>query len=218
MTDQKAGIDVTNIFRAAGMDARGFLPPQPCRNCGVALQGEGSGRPAELYAGTFTTLCYTCERLPAIHVATYSCGAKLWSHPPHCPSWRRDREEFRGYEGCQVCRGFGSVMVPRHNAQGGSYPENCQACWDRWIKHPPRLAAHEAERTLQEAARDLRVKLSDDYDRDRKKAAKKQKVADWTTIELPERLEHYRALYREWAAANPAAQDFDHDIKHVEVP
>ena len=120
------------------MDEHGFLPPHGCRICGTPLCGQGGDRPAELYAGTYTGLCYRCERGQAFLVITLGDGAQVWSHPPHCPSWRRTRETFTGYADCPGCRGMGMIWVSRSDNQGGSYSVQCDPCMARFSAHPLR--------------------------------------------------------------------------------
>lgn len=110
------------------MNKEGFLPPHSCKNCGKPL----GTVPAELYQGTYTGLCYKCQDAPAIVLKTCPDGALHVSHPPHCPSWRRDRELFYAYADCTDCKGLGRLMVSRSCALGGPYPKNCPKCYDRY--------------------------------------------------------------------------------------
>src|SRR5262249_19673065 len=119
------------IFINMGMDKDGFLPAQDCDVCNKPLQGQGSGHPAELYAGTFTGLCYDCERAPAFLVRVYPCGASEWSFPPSEPSYRRTRELYIGYGGCN-CGGMGRMWKERSFRYGGRYAVNCSKCFRRY--------------------------------------------------------------------------------------
>ena len=113
----------------------GMYPQHTCRQCHKPLNADG-GHPAELYAGTYTGLCYQCEGGAAYRVHTNPVsGAETWSHPPHCPSWRRDRETFLHYDGCEHCR-HGRIMVYRPGPQGGSYPKQCESCSQKHYRHP----------------------------------------------------------------------------------
>lgn len=120
------------------MSWNGMLPKGvTCKRCGSVLQGEGEDRPAELYLGMYNGLCYPCTNAAPFELNySYVSGARVFSHPPHCPSWRRDREQFYGFDGCQVCGGQGRVWVSRSDAFGGSYTVQCQACHDRHNSHP----------------------------------------------------------------------------------
>lgn len=109
--------------------ATGMLPAAPCARCGRPL-GE-SGRPAELYAGTFTGLCYGCERTGPYPAGHLPDGAVRFSYPPHCPSWRRDREEFWAYPDCADCGGAGCHWQYRNSVMGGSYRTHCAPCQER---------------------------------------------------------------------------------------
>ena len=113
------------------MDKDGFFSPHNCKRCSKPLHGKDSGYPAELYAGTFTGLCYQCTDSGPVLLGRWEDGCELWEHPPHCPSWRRDREQFVGFSGCAICGGKGRLMVSRHHAAGGPYPKQCQTCSDR---------------------------------------------------------------------------------------
>jgi hypothetical protein len=110
-------------------DAQGMYPQHPCCECGKPLNADG-GHPAELYAGTYTGLCYACERKGPSVVSVYEDGGKLVSHPPSCPSHSRYRDEYFWYEDCRVCR-MGRVSVSRPLSQGGSYGCYCAACMRR---------------------------------------------------------------------------------------
>lgn len=120
------------------MNERGFLPRHDCKRCGKPLQGEDSGRPAELYLGTYTGLCYPCTNAGPWIEHTDSDGAQHWNCPPHCPSWRRDREPYTGYADCPTCKGAGRLYVSRGYPQGGPYYQSCKTCFDRYYAHPLR--------------------------------------------------------------------------------
>ncbi|MDE1821165.1 MAG: hypothetical protein KGJ23_07980 [Euryarchaeota archaeon] len=130
------GADVLTHPFAAVMDRDGFLPPMSCRNCGKPLEGDGSGHPAELYAGTWNGLCYPCTGAPAFKSTVEDLsGVEVWSHPPHCPAWRRDRETFLYVPGCGKCD-HGRIMVSRSMMLGGSYPVQCGDCSRAHHGHP----------------------------------------------------------------------------------
>jgi hypothetical protein len=128
------------------MDRDGFFPAQPCRRCGKPLCGQGTGYPAELYAGTYTGLCYHCTGAGAFATGeTLPSGAAWWDWPPSCPSHRRDRERYYAFEGCEKCRGQGGVYVPRSFGQGGGYMAQCPVCRARHEAHPTTIAQREAD-------------------------------------------------------------------------
>lgn len=116
----------------AVMDDRGFLPPADCSHCGQPLQGQGSGRPAELYAGTYTGLCYSCAtRAPECTGVAVLDGAQYWEYPPHAPSWRRDREGGHvGYPDCVKCSGRGVTNWPVSSGTGYIQCADCTARYD----------------------------------------------------------------------------------------
>lgn len=121
----------------------GMLPASLfCIGCGKTLNADG-GHPAELYAGTFNGLCYGCTGRPAF-VARISAldGCREVSWPPHCPSWRRDREKHWAYADCTTCGGMGLELTPsgyvdRRTSEAGHY---CRLCLARYSGHPVRSA------------------------------------------------------------------------------
>lgn len=112
--------------------------PPKCESCGQALRGEGSGWDFESYAGTYTGMCYSCTNKGPFVVKDFGEGLKLWSFPPHCPSWRRNRETYFGVEGCSKCGGQGRIMVHQSFSLGGCYPKYCTDCMDVYVnkKYP----------------------------------------------------------------------------------
>lgn len=110
----------------------------PCNRCSKPLNPNGH-RPAELYAGTYTGLCYTCQNSSAFctHIE-FLDRAEHWEFPPHCPSYRRDRENYIGYNDCSDCDGRGSKRVSRSFPQGGPYRKYCDTCFSRYYNHPIR--------------------------------------------------------------------------------
>ena len=66
----------------------GMLPQHPCKWCGKLLNQDGY-HPAELYAGTYTGLCSSCESFGPRILQEFYDGCKLISHPPSTPSHRR---------------------------------------------------------------------------------------------------------------------------------
>jgi hypothetical protein len=148
-------MDITREQRKMYFDRDGMYPDHNCKSCGKLLNADG-GHPAELYAGTYTGLCYKCEKSSAYPVYIHFDGAVTYSHPPHCPSWRRSRENFIGFPDCPECggedkkiatRGWryskGRHLIARADSGGGDYPENCKLCSDRHWKNPI-IVAHSA--------------------------------------------------------------------------
>lgn len=123
----------------------------PCNRCGEPLNPHGH-RPAELYAGTYTGLCYRCQNSSAFctHVELLDM-AEHWEFPPHCPSWRRDRESYVGYSDCNDCDGRGSKWVSRSDPQGGSYRTYCDACFSRYYNHPVRKRISQRRKRISNA-------------------------------------------------------------------
>jgi hypothetical protein len=113
----------------------GMLAPSVCKRCNKPLNADG-GHPAELYAGTYNGLCYACTGSGEYSEGKQADGAETWNFPPHCPAWRRDRETFIGYAGCETCGGHGRIMHYRSYATGGPYPNQCELCSARYYAHP----------------------------------------------------------------------------------
>src|SRR5687767_9025531 len=81
-----------------------------CKKCNKKLNEDG-GHPAETYLGTYTGLCYTCERAGPYKVGFFLLDDCLrMSHPPHSPAWRRAREAYYWYEDCDACK-YGAKYV-----------------------------------------------------------------------------------------------------------
>jgi hypothetical protein len=140
---------LAQLLEALGMDRDGMFPPRPCRNCGKPLNADGN-HPAELYAGTFTGLCYGCERAAPYIQQRWADGAQLVSHPPSCPSWRRDRETFVGYPDCPTCAGAGVEQTTW--TAGGPARHYCRGCIARFSAWEVRAWREDHRRWLRERA------------------------------------------------------------------
>ena len=137
------------------MGNQGMLPQRNCKQCDKPLNADG-GHPAELYAGTYTGLCYQCERSGERLIKTDPLdGSQCWEFPPHCPSWRRTRERFTGFAGCEKCSGKGRIWIGRSDSQGGSYAIQCETCSARYWNHPLRLWESQRWGTIRKAAESL---------------------------------------------------------------
>ena len=97
--------------------------------------------------GTYTGLCYPCEGTASFVATTYRDGAKQWSHPPHCPSHRRDRTGSIGYDDCPTCAGLGRTTYITWN----SYP-TCAVCATRFGQDSLRIAYSRRGRQIMDAA------------------------------------------------------------------
>lgn len=121
-----------------------------CKACGKVLNATG-GRPAELYLGTFTGLCYECERKPFfVERVDALDGARWVSYPPSCPSNRRDRVSHIGYADCTICDGNGVSQTTYQNWSW--YYESCSACRTRYYGHPVRVKRQARHEQLYTAA------------------------------------------------------------------
>jgi len=128
------------------MDERGMLPKGlKCQRCGKELDDGTRGYPAELYAGTYTGLCYACTGAGpyVVRVHVYD-DAMVVSHPPACPSWRRDRTEHFAYADCDQCHGRGAF---KRWGRNGHYMDYYKACLDRFMC-PDRRERDSANRVL----------------------------------------------------------------------
>lgn len=118
----------------------GMYPQHNCKQCNNPLN-PNDHRPAELYAGTYTGLCYSCQNLPAYVVTCYKIdNCLIISHSPNSPSHRRDRSEHHAFIDCFVCKGTGHLYVSRSYAVGGSYYRYCADCLDRYYNQPMRMS------------------------------------------------------------------------------
>lgn len=167
-----------------------------CAICGNALGSIDNPRsnPAESYAGTYTGLCYGCERSAVWGCYRCEDGLVYYSHPPSSPSWRRDRQFYFAYGDCDDCR-KGAVRVSRSDAMGGSYNTQCTKCRDLAYAHPVRaayLAEYEAfqkrhgqvmERLEKEFAK--KIKKLDNADREILKTKLKAEYETWRAANVP---------------------------------
>lgn len=126
-------------------DKNGFLLKQDCKKCQKPLQGQGEGRPAELYAGTFTGLCYSCQNGGDYIVLTEKDGARHISCAPSCPSWRRDRENYISYANCENCKGIGYFWKSGRYDRYRSY---CEPCVKRHSENKFRIKYHRIAKKL----------------------------------------------------------------------
>ncbi len=134
-----------------------------CRQCAKPLNADGN-HPAEAYAGTYTGLCYACERGGAYDTGERAAsGAERWSHPPHCPSWRRDREAYWYFPDCACTKG--RQWISRSDAFGGSYTVNCPACWKRHIEHPATVEESRAWKAKADARLDWQIRCNAEYEK-----------------------------------------------------
>ncbi len=148
MSDLQSRVETAIKTAYKDMDVNGMYPSDwACLGCGAKLNADG-GHPAELYAGTFNGLCYSCTAKPRylerVHLLD---GAYEWNYAPHCPSWRRDREREIGFPDCAECQGFGVAGFRSHHRRS-----SCKSCWDRYIKHPERVSFWQRMRETRRAA------------------------------------------------------------------
>lgn len=119
-----------------------------CLRCGKLLNADGN-HPAEVHAGTCNGLCYACTSAsPYVESVAILDGCRKISWPPHCPSWRRDREIHYGYLDCPGCKGLGAAGY--HG--WGSAAQTCKPCSERFFGHPARALASDYSRKLRESA------------------------------------------------------------------
>jgi hypothetical protein len=146
-------------LRDLGMDSTGhFTVPLNCQNCGCRL---GERNPAEVHAGCYNGLCYRCTSSgPYIEAIAVLDGARRVSWPPHCPSWRRDRETHIAYADCTNCGGWGATGY--HSMDHAA--RYCEPCLDRYSNHPLRVMNDSYRRRLREVGQEV-------FDRKRCQAA-----------------------------------------------
>jgi hypothetical protein len=125
-----------------------------CLRCNKLLNADGN-HPAEVHAGACNGLCYACTAAgPYVEKIAVLDGARSVNYPPHCPSWRRDREHFTGYLDCPGCKGSG-VQGWGTSVGGGRYRHYCEACHGRYYGHPLRAKYSAYTRTLMERAQEV---------------------------------------------------------------
>jgi hypothetical protein len=178
-------------LKVLGMDDSGmFTAELNCLRCGKVLNADGN-HPAEVYAGTCTGLCYGCtkEGTYVTEVAVLD-GALRVSWPPHLPSWRRDRESYYAYAGCETCGGQGveqNTSDGRIARSSGCWGVQCRACLDRYVNHPARALDQDYRamlyRSAQAAAQRLMLRSAGLPARC---SAKRQQAA-WTALSLADR-------------------------------
>jgi hypothetical protein len=195
----------------ATMDpATGMLPQHDCKGCGKPLNANGV-HPAELYAGTYTGLCYACQSAGPVEMETHEItGAIRVSHPPTCPSWRRDRVEQWWFRDCDnpKCR-KGQVIMSRPDSHGGSYGSYCPKCFARHYDHPVLADLAKRQREYSKAATAEQRRLSDKWAKACKAAGAPDDIKDPIAAELAK---PYLAQYEQWKAANPRPVDYDMDL------
>ena len=162
-----------------------------CSKCNAVLNPNGH-RPAETYMGCYTSLCYTCQNGGPYKLSDepLESGAFDWSHPPCCPSHRRDRRNFIGFEDCKVCKGKGKLW---ESSRYGSYTVQCETCSKRHYGHPVIKAQMEHDEKLHEAVRYWADRMQTEYAKRLKAAgieneeAGDRPIADSVFADGPER-------------------------------
>lgn len=184
------------------MDRHGMLPDWFfCTGCGKQLNADGN-HPAELYAGTFNGLCYGCTSRGAYVAKTCALdGALLVSWPPHCPSWRRDRETFIAYPDCTACGGLG-VSGRGSSTGGGTYPLHCGLCSARHDAHPVRVWDEARRKLIYERAQAAFERAWDQAAGSAVKCTKKRKAElreQYVTLLGEERWKAFKVPFQERA-------------------
>jgi hypothetical protein len=72
----------------------------------------------------------------AHRVGVHASGAEIWSHPPHCPAWRRDRELYTWWPACTAPGCEHGRVIKWGGFAGTSHTANCRACLDAHETHP----------------------------------------------------------------------------------
>lgn len=168
------------------MDSQGMLAgpgEMPCRVCGKPLNPNGH-RPAEVYAGTFTGECYSCQSRPFFPTGNVAgSGGIYMSHPPSCPSWRRDREIHLGFPDCATCKGGGAVW-----AGGGAHgKQSCEDCRKWHDAHPATIEENRVWKARRDATSHWEKMLVKEADRRLRLLGKKfdtvkDEDPDWVPI------------------------------------
>jgi len=164
------------------MDERGMLPADwTCLRCGRQLNADGN-HPAELYAGTFTGLCYPCTSTgPYVEAVAELDGCRKISYPPNCPSHRRDRQVHHAYPDCPNCHGRGVTTAYAWCNRAHQY---CETCVRRFDAHPLRTWRRSRYTTIRDAAQARFEARLDQAAGTRKRASMKVRRA--ARLALPE--------------------------------
>jgi len=194
---------IKQAFAAMDPDT-GMFPQHNCKGCGKPLNADG-GHPAELYAGTYTGLCYTCRDAGPYSVQEYPSGARLMSHRPHCPSYRMNRETYIYMPGCANPKcDHGRIWVYRSDGSGGSYTVNCPDCWSAHHNHPIIADLTRRQEAYHKALHTKMTELQKAWTKFCRRAG-----IDIYSVTAQEIGGSYRADLAEWKRDNPYPDDYD---------
>ena len=92
---------------------------------------------------------------------TLVSGARVWSCPPHCPEWRRDREQFFQFEGCDCDHGR-EWRTERGVWVTNRYPAQCSKCSGKHYQDPVVRAQAETDAKVWKAIQSWEHRISEE--------------------------------------------------------
>jgi len=106
-----------------------------CVGCGEEMPEFGS---KVLEFPDIAGFCKSCEDRSPFELQPLDSGAVCWSCPSHCPSVRRGREHYVGFEDCLYACDFGRVWEVKEymGFSTGRHPVQCINCRDRHVRYP----------------------------------------------------------------------------------
>ena len=104
-----------------------------CVGCGKDMQEPGS---MALEFPETAGFCKSCEDRSPFELQSLDSGAVCWSCPSHCPSVRKGREHYVGFDDCPC--DFGRIWEVKEymGFSTGRHPVQCKNCRNRHVKHP----------------------------------------------------------------------------------
>ena len=104
-----------------------------CGGCGKELP-EPEGKISDLLERT--RFCESCEVRAPFRLQTLESGCVRWSCPPYCPSVRRSREQYIGFDDCSCDFGRTWKVAEYMGFSTGRHPVQCVRCRNRHAQHP----------------------------------------------------------------------------------
>jgi hypothetical protein len=104
-----------------------------CVGCGEEMPEFGS---RVLEFPDIAGFCKGCEDRSPFELQSLDSGAVCWSCPSHCPSVRKGREHYVGFDDCSCDYGRAWEIKEYMGFSTGRHPVQCIVCRDRHVNHP----------------------------------------------------------------------------------
>ena len=104
-----------------------------CVGCGEEMPEFGS---KVLEFPDIAGFCKGCEDRPPFELQALDSGGVCWSCPSHCPSVRKGREHYVGFEDCSCDYGREWEIKEYMGFSTGRHPMQCTTCRDRHVQYP----------------------------------------------------------------------------------